>query len=577
MSKVYGQKPSSAISAVARHDEFKGSVSEQDTNFARSQSVAQIGETLPIVFCWREGGDGGVWVSPYLVGIGFEGDIIHLVYAISQGQIGEIRDNEIWVGYDKFTDFLEYEASIEYEQLPAGTKIDNRPGRIVTIRSNMFYLSDSSGSEQYSYVDSVTGNCTGMEFVMHSNERDFSLVIAVYEKGNDFEYVKEVTLEFTNYTQTREITGLNPGRYLFVIEVEYLNAYSKISLVGTVEHYNVDDSQPEQASYKDMTLLALKAEITDFLQDQHNNSLVQLHAFVRDGIYVEDVRSGGATGPTSLYPNLVNYLMTNGIELDPDLIDVSSLALIANMNHKYKLFFNGSMQSTSSYQEWVFKTAPYFWASPAQINGKYGLAPVVPLSPDGSVKTSVSPIMQLGLDQIIEGSYNMVMESSKERQDFCCVMIYKGSITRSISETKTVEVRYKGAALNGPFETHDLTEFCIDEEHAIRAAMYILARRRYVTHTLNVTIRPQTIQLNPGDVIQADLEISGGTKNKYFYQVDSISEGPDGLVSLSLTHFPVNAQGQSLIALAITQELTNELTEGRSRSQNQSNDTFVWQ
>ena len=171
----------------------------------------------------------------------------------------------------------------------------------------------------------------------------------------------------------------------------------------------------------------------------------------------------------------------------------------------------------------------------------------------------------------------MTMESSKERQDFCCVMVYKGSITQKISETKTVEVRFKEAALNGPYETHDITEFCVDITHAIRAAMYILARRRYVTHSLSVTLKPQTTQFNPGDVLKLDINISGGTVNQYFYQVDSISEGPDGLVSLAMTHFPVNDQNQSLIALAITQELpTEELTAGSSQP-NTLSDYFVWQ
>ena len=89
-----------------------------------------------------------------------------------------------------------------------------------------------------------------------------------------------------------------------------------------------------------------------------------------------------------------------------------------------------------------------------------------------------------------------------------------------------------------------MTEFCVVDDHAIRAAMYILARRRYVTHTLSVTVKQEPTQVNPNDIINLDIEIEGGTKNKYFYQVDSVSEGPDGLVSLALTHFPVNDQNQ---------------------------------
>ena len=417
-----------------------------------------------------------------------------------------------------------------------------------------------------------------MTFHVTTNSSTFSGKILVRDLAN-YELVRTVTFTGDRFSDSFEVTALPPAEYRFIVEVNQADGRDvDPHLVGTIEHYRAGDGVTPLPTYKNMTLLGIKAVTLQMFRREDNFKLPQAHAFVRDGIYIDDVRDVGADAAASrLYPNLVNYLMRIAVKLDDALIDNPSLALVANMNNKYNLWFNGAMGATVSFQEWVFRTASYFWASPTQINGKYGLAPVVPLSADGTVKTdAVQPKLVIDLDQIIEGSYNMTMESSRERQDFCCIMIYKGSITKSISETKTIEVRFKEAALEGPYETHDITEFCIDIEHALRAAMYILARRRYVTHTLSVTLRAQAVQLNPGDVVQSDIEIEGGTKNKYFYQVDSISEGPDGLVSLALTHFPVNDQNQSLIALAMTQELPEGEAQSGSSTPNSLSDNFVW-
>lgn len=572
MTRVYGQSPTAASSNVKRYDELAGSTTQQDSNLARKQDVTQIGETLPIVFCRREGGDGGIWVSPRLVGIGFNGDYVNLAYILSEGRTGDVDVEEIWFGNrNAYDEFLDIEAEVSYESVASGYEIVNQPGKIATVEKFEFY----SENPQVTVFHSKTDKCTGMEFVVYSTEAPFTLTVKVVDAGNGYVDVATKTLNFTGLTETQGFGGLAPSKYQFVLNIQD-SATHKV--VGSIETYQAGDGVTPLATYENMTLLCVKAWARDVFTDDFSNMPAQIHAFLRDGMHITDVRQPTLnTRPSSVYPNLVYYLMRNAIKLDDDLIDLGSMDLIANMNLKYGLLFNGVLNTTVSFQEWVFKTSPYFWASSTQIDGKYGLASVVPISADGTVKTdAVQPVQTIGLDDIIEGSYNMTMESSKERQDFCCVMIYKGSITKSISETKSIEVRFKEAALEGPFETHDITEFCIDINHAIRAAMYILSRRRYVTHTLSVTLKAQALQLNPGDIVNCDIEIEGGTKNKYYYQVDSISEAPDGLVSLALTHFPVNDQGQSLIALAITQELPEGEQQSGSSTPNSLSDNFVW-
>ena len=97
MSKVYGQKPTNAISAVVRHDELADSVT-QESDLERQQSVGQIGETLPLVFCKRVSSIGGTWVSPRIIGIGLEQDKMSLIFPLSAGRTGGLDKNEIFIG-----------------------------------------------------------------------------------------------------------------------------------------------------------------------------------------------------------------------------------------------------------------------------------------------------------------------------------------------------------------------------------------------------------------------------------------------------------------------------------------------
>ena len=605
MSKVYGQKPTSPISASQRYDELSGSVANQDSDLSRQQAVAQSGETLPLVHAYREGGKGGAWVSPPLIGFGLDDQELTLMYVISEGESEGIDFDRIFIGNEKLKDIDEdIEVGTGYEQLPDGMEIFDNAGTIANLRSSIEVVTNVWGGgtsvgpdDEFGYDEvyftSSSGECTGMDFVLHSGAWNWVWAVAVWKRSDGTELPEDpdkvILIEDGEQDEpayVHRVRGLDPDRYVFAV---YLALPSGVrvgmpvnkpflSVMATIEHYIPDEEEVKTPKYDNMTLFGIKGKADHFLPRFSDRRLTQMHGFVSKGMKVDDVRDTLPDGdPTSMYANLVNYLLLNSIKIDEELIDRESMALIANMNHRYRMFYNGVLQTTTNFQEWIFKTAPYFWASPSQHNGKYGLTPVVPLNPDGSVKVDgIVPKQTLSFEHIVEGSYNMVMESSKEREDFCCLMNYKTSKTGKVAKTMTVEVRFKDSALNGPYETHDMTEFCVVDDHAIRAAMYILARRRYVTHTLSVTVKQEPTQVNPNDIINLDIEIEGGTKNKYFYQVDSVSEGPDGLVSLALTHFPVNDQNQSLIALAMTQELDAVTGRSRSISQDLTNDLFTW-
>lgn len=304
----------------------------------------------------------------------------------------------------------------------------------------------------------------------------------------------------------------------------------------------------------DLTMGGIEGNILN-LRPFNIDRFLQSHVFVEHGVKVFRLMDQ-TNGPSRYYPDLVFHLMGTTQILQSDQIDRLALTDSAKMNQRYSLFFNGILQTTNSLSEWMTRTAPYFLLSPRQIDGRYGLAPVCPLDSDYKFKTTpIVPSFVVTADQIVEGSYSRDYISNKERRPVCLVMVYRDQPTQQIGQTVTIEARYPGTALTGPYEQHDLTEFCCRAEHAIYAARYILAKRRYTTHTCQVTIGREGRTVNPGDIIQINLDLATnngeGITDQTLYQVEAINEGQEGTIELELVHFPVDGDGVSLVASAI--------------------------
>lgn len=302
----------------------------------------------------------------------------------------------------------------------------------------------------------------------------------------------------------------------------------------------------------DLTMVGISGDITKLRPVSGPDYFTQLHVFVENGIQVDRLLDDTA-GPSGLYPDLVNYLMESTQILQSDQIDKDSLIAAARMNQQYAMYYNGLLQTTNSLAEWMTRTAPYFLLSPRQVNGRYGLAPVTPLDSNYELsREPITPALVIGQDEIVQGSYRRTYISNKDRRPICLVMVYKDQPQEAVGQTVTVEIRYPGSALSGPFEQHDLTEFCCRSEHCIYAARYILAKRRYTTHTCSLAVNRKGKAINPGDIIRVDLNLQtsdgAGIVDQVMYQVESVSEGQMGSVLLELIHFPVDEFGVSMIA-----------------------------
>jgi hypothetical protein len=121
---------------------------------------------------------------------------------------------------------------------------------------------------------------------------------------------------------------------------------------------------------------------------------------------------------------------------------------------------------------------------------------------------------------------------------------------------RTSEVQQSGVS-NPVIIQYDLSQWCCSESHAIKYGAYQIARRKYITHTLRISVRPSTFNstLALGDIVRVRLrrETNAGTvdHHDYLYEVERIQKATTGVIELDLIHFPIDQNKKSIVAQAV--------------------------
>ena len=280
----------------------------------------------------------------------------------------------------------------------------------------------------------------------------------------------------------------------------------------------------------------------------------QAHIYITSGIKVPRLIEG-TTGSSALFPDLIAYLMRRNGLVPDDLIDLDSMRQAALFTKAQQMFYSGVLATTQNLSEVMTRVAPFFLLMPTQKDGRYGFRPVLPVNGTALNKGSVSSVASFANDNIMAGSYSRTYRPLSERKPFAALMVWRNQPPGKPGGRQVTEVRYTGTATSGPYEQFDLSDFCTTEDHAIRAGKYALARRKHVTHTIAFRTSLAASNITPGDIIDVtlDREDSYGESlsEKFYYQVEQISEDQFGTVAIYATHFPVNSALQSLVALDI--------------------------
>jgi hypothetical protein len=283
----------------------------------------------------------------------------------------------------------------------------------------------------------------------------------------------------------------------------------------------------------------------------------QVHLFIRGGMYVTRLLDD-VEGPSNNVADLALWLLRNTSRTPEALIDVPAFEAAASFTDQLGLWFNGEEKSSINFEDWLAANARYFLLMKSKRGGKTGLRPLLPTTSTNELQVSpVQPVFVFSERHIIPGSFEISYVPLNERKPFCALMLWRQQPEDDIGLIRTTEVRYAGTAENGPFEQHDLSVFATSENHAVKVGAYIVARRRYVTHTLRIKVRPASFNatLAQGDIVRVVMQrvasSAAAGEHRYLYEVDRIGKSRSGEVELNLTHFPVDALGRSLVALDV--------------------------
>lgn len=279
----------------------------------------------------------------------------------------------------------------------------------------------------------------------------------------------------------------------------------------------------------------------------------QVHCFVREGRPVTRLLDN-VTGASRHFPDLVKLVWTEGAGIPSALIDDSLMLTAAQFCNAEKMYFQGVLASPSNAVDYIQKVARYYLLSPTRKQGKLGLRPIIPGNSSGIITTAITPDYEFTELDIVPGSWRMQWLPRTDRKPFCAQMTWRIQPETSIGYDQTTEVRYSGEAANGPFEQHDMSEFCTTYRHSVLAGAFAVSYRRHVRHTLSIQVLPGTWQqtVGDGDIIQVtlprDMNIGAAGEQSCMYWLTEMSSAANGNVNLQLTHFPVDSQKRSVIA-----------------------------
>lgn len=306
-------------------------------------------------------------------------------------------------------------------------------------------------------------------------------------------------------------------------------------------------------AYPGMSTLSFQVTIPDGF-DQWNR---QVHCFIRGGMHVTRLVDS-VLGPSDNFADLVNWMLVNSERVPTALIDATALGVAAGFLEANGFTCNVWLTEALNYSDLLAQWAPYFLLGESNNAGKKGLRALLPINNDGTIKTTaITPEYTFTEDTILPGTFELQYTSLADRQPFVVQVTWRQQLEDDFGIIRTAELRYEGTATDGPYEGHDLSAFCTNEDHAVKIGAYILAKRVYTTHTVRFSARPQTHNtiISPGDIVRVRLlrqaTTAGQTHHDYLYQVERISKTLAGDVLYECTHFPVDNQSRSLVALDI--------------------------
>jgi hypothetical protein len=305
--------------------------------------------------------------------------------------------------------------------------------------------------------------------------------------------------------------------------------------------------------YEDMTTMSCVNTFVDGSERWEH----QLHVFVREGIQITRIIDS-TLGPSNNVIDLALYLMDKSGRIPSTLIDSTQMLAAANFTETNGLHFNGVFQESLNLDEWLEQISNDYLLRLVELNGKFGFRPRLPVNVDHTIKTTtIDWDYTFTEDHLLPDGFEIQYIPLADRIPVTLQMMWRQQPESDIGFPRTTEISYSGEAADGPFEQYDLSGYCTSETHAVKVGAYRLARRKFITHTLRLKVRPANYNslLTQGDIVRVRLRretaVAALDYHDFLYEIERIEKTASGACVFDLTHFPIDAQGRSLVALEV--------------------------
>lgn len=495
--------------------ELKSKAAAGNPDLEKQQEALKTGEPIPILFARFRNSNGGVMVQPKMTEAYFSNSVV-----------------EAEISTDGSTSFT---APVERVQV-----------------KYLLVLSEGDMA-QLQVRDLFHGACRHGTFNQVYNGR-----AGTWDPGNDI-------YQFFDYTATQNATY---GYYEFNLAtlqagetVEYPGAnnyyYKQTGAFGAAvslprKDYGFPVFCGTSGTYSGLTTLSFERDFDGIRQFDELKKTINV--FVRNGIEVTRLVDS-ATGSSDNYVDLVKYLFQANNRLADDLIDNAALTTAAKFTDTNSFLFNGALTESQNLLDWVQETSVNFLLRITNTNGKFGLQPRLPYNTNHTIKTTrVTPEFTFTEEHVVDGGFEIEYISLEDRQQVCFVIQWRQQPESNFGLVRTVEVRYAGEATSGPFINIDMSDYCTNENHAVKVGAFRLAQRKFITHHLRLTVRERNYNsvLVVGDLVRVRLrrETDEGEVDYHdkLYEINRIDKTFTSTIIYDLTHFPIDEDGRSIIA-----------------------------
>lgn len=476
------------------------------SSLTRPQQNAKIGESVPIVFCRRRSNNGGVFVSPKATEGRYENGVIY-------SRLDGGNSNY----YPSLQEFLDIKLCLVISEG------DMNPLKL----NDMFY-----------------GECKRGTYAQSYNRR-----AGTWIPGNFIdEYFTSTTTGIllpTPRTAGETYYMIDSAKVFYAIDARFVWSTPHVA-------HNCPEYCGTSGSYDNMTVVSFEHRLFNF-----DNWNVQVHAFVREGMKVTRLVDD-TLGPSDNFVDLAKYLIDKTSAVPSELIDNTLFVSAAKFLEVNSFFYNGKLERSANLSDWMQAHAYFFLLRFSKVNGKFAFRPTLPVNTDDTIKTTaVSYKYGFTESELLPDGFEIQYIPLSERSAIIMQMMWREQPSGDIGFARTTNVKFSGTSSDGPFEQHDLSLFCTNEDHAVKVGAYMLSRRRNIMHNLRITVRPgsHSSVLSVGDIVRVRLRretaVDQVEHHDFLYEIDRIAKTSTGPVMYDLTHFPIDSQGRSMVALDV--------------------------